>query len=94
MKSTEKSQIELKKIQAKLEVLSSKIDKIQKDKLQTQIIDNADFIRLMNISNSTAKNWRKKGIIAYSQIECKIYYKITDIQLLLKNHYHSFKIQT
>ncbi len=94
MKSTEKSQIELKEIQAKLEALSSKIDEIQKDKLQTQIIDNADFIRLMNISNSTSKNWRKKGIIAYSQIENKIYYKITDIQLLLKNHYHSFKIQT
>ena len=93
MKSTEKSQIELKEIQAKLEALSSKIDKIQKDKLQAQIIDNADFIRLMNISNSTSKNWRKKGIIAYSQIENKIYYKIEDIKLLLKSHYHSFKIQ-
>lgn len=91
MKSTEKSQIELKEIQAKLEALSSKIDKIQKDKLQTQIIDNADFIRLMNISNSTSKNWRKKGIIAYSQIENKIYYKIVDIQKLLDDNYYFIK---
>jgi len=94
MKSTEKSQIELKKIQEQLEFTIKRIDKIQKDKLQKQIIDNADFIQLMNISNSTAKNWRKKGIIAYSQIENKIYYKIADIQLLLNKHYFPFKIQS
>ena len=94
MKTTEKSQIELKQIQEKLEALSQRINKIQKEKFETQIIDNADFIQLMNISNSTARNWRNKGLIAYSQIENKIYYKVSDIQLLLNNHYHSFKIQS
>lgn len=93
MKSTEKSQIELREIQEKLQTLSNKINKIQKEKFETQIIDNADFIQLMNISNSTSRNWRNKGLIAYSQIENKIYYKVSDIQLLLNNHYHSFKIQ-
>ena len=94
MKTTETSQIELKQIQEKLEALSQRINKIQKEKFETQIIDNADFIQLMNISNSTARNWRNKGLIAYSQIENKIYYKVSDIQLLLNNHYHSFKIQS
>ena len=93
MKTTEKSQIELKQIQEKLEALSQRINKIQKEKLQTQIIDNSDFIQLMNISNSTARNWRNKGLIAYSQIENKIYYRLTDIQLLLNNHYSPFKFQ-
>ena len=91
MKTTEKSQIELREIQERLDALSNKINKIQKEKLQTQIIDNADFLQLMNISNSTARNWRNKGLIAYSQIENKIYYKVSDIQLLLNNHYKPFK---
>ena len=94
MKITEKSKIELREIQEKLEVLSNKINKLQKEKFETKIIDNADFIQLMNISNSTARNWRNKGLIAYSQIENKIYYKVSDIQLLLNNHYNPFKIQS
>jgi DNA-binding transcriptional MerR regulator len=93
MKTTEKSQIELREIQEKLEALSNKINKIQKEKFETQIIDNADFIQLMNISNSTSRNWRNKGLIAYSQIENKIYYKVSDIQLLLNYHYSPFKFQ-
>lgn len=87
MKTTEKSQIELREIQEKLEVLSNKINKIQKEKIELQIIDNADFIQLMNISNSTARNWRNKGIIAYSQIENKFYYKVVDIHKLLDDNY-------
>lgn len=90
MKTTEKSQIELREIQEKLEALSNKINKIQKEKFETQIIDNADFIQLMNISNSTARNWRNKGLIAYSQIENKIYYKVGDIQKMLDDNYFSF----
>lgn len=91
MKTTEKSQIELREIQEKLEVLSNKINKIQKEKFETQIIDNADFLHLMNISNSTARNWRNKGLIAYSQIENKIYYKVGDIQKLLDDNYYFMK---
>lgn len=88
MKSTEKSQIELKEIKDKLAIIVLKINQLQKNTLENQIIDNADFIRLMNISNSTAKNWRKKGIISYAQIENKIYYKVVDIKKLIANNYY------
>ena len=88
MNNTEIQQIALKEIQDKLDILTTKINKLQKNKLESQIIDNADFLQLMNISNSTAKNWRNKGIIPYSQIENKFYYKIVDIQKLLDNNYH------
>ena len=88
MNNTEIQQIALKEIQDKLDILTTKINKLQKNKLESQIIDNADFLQLMNISNSTAKNWSNKGIIPYSQIENKFYYKIVDIQKLLDNNYH------
>tara|TARA_R110002049_G_scaffold161901_2_gene327487 strand:- start:8751 stop:9008 length:258 start_codon:yes stop_codon:yes gene_type:complete len=83
MNNTEIQQIALKEIQDKLDILTTKINKLQKNTLDNSIIDNADFIQLMNISNSTSKNWRKKGVIPYSQIEGKFYYKIKDIKRLL-----------
>lgn len=79
----------LKEIKDKLEILTAKINKLHKNKLEHQIIDNADFIQLMKISNSTAKNWRNKRIIPYSQIENKIYYKVKDIESLLNKNYDS-----
>ena len=82
--------LKLKEIENKLELTIKKLEKLQSSILGKQIIDNADFIQLMQISSSTAKNWRKKGIIAFSQIENKIYYKIEDIQLMLDKHYKSF----
>tara|TARA_R110001583_G_scaffold143023_1_gene295140 strand:- start:2664 stop:2936 length:273 start_codon:yes stop_codon:yes gene_type:complete len=81
--------IKLKEIENKLELTIKKLEKLQSSILEKQIIDNADFIRLMQISSSTAKNWRNKGIISYSQIENKIYYKIQDIQLMIDKHYRS-----
>tara|TARA_R110002033_G_scaffold42885_2_gene84125 strand:+ start:1140 stop:1421 length:282 start_codon:yes stop_codon:yes gene_type:complete len=91
MNHTEMSITELRIIKEKLDFLIIKINKLQKNKLDNLIIDNADFIQLMNISNSTAKNWRNKGVIAYSQIEHKFYYKVADIKQLLENNYFSFK---
>jgi len=51
------------------------------------IIDNFRFLDLMGISVKTAQNWRDQGIISYSQINNKIYYRISDIKELL-NKYH------
>lgn len=49
------------------------------------IIDNAEFIRLFQITGKTAQNWRDEGIIEYSQVKGKIYYTLQDIEKLLKN---------
>ena len=51
------------------------------------IIDNFRFIELMGISSKTALNWRDKGIISYSQVNNKIFYRKSDIIELL-NKYH------
>ncbi len=55
-------------------------------------IDNAQFLKLMNVSPKTAQTWRDNGIISYSQIGSKIYYQQSDIEQLLKrNHFNSKK---
>ncbi len=49
-------------------------------------IDNAQFMRLMNISRRTAQKWRDENIIAYSQVGSKIYYSLGDIKELISHH--------
>ena len=63
--------------------------KLQLKKLQYNndvFLDNQEFLQVMNISKRTAQ-WRDSGIIAYSQVGAKIYYRFSDIEdLLNKNH--------
>lgn len=62
-----------------------------KNNANAEFIDNADFIKLMNISKRTAQSWRDNSIISYHQIGAKIYYKSTDVEALLKLHYQPSK---
>lgn len=89
MEFSKKSKAEITAIYKKLDQLDFKIDTLSRNIFENHIIDNSDFIRLMNISSSTAKNWRRKGIIPYSQIENKIYYQVNDLRKLLNNNYHN-----
>lgn len=52
------------------------------------IIDNSQFMALMGISSKTAELWRKQGIVNYTQVKSKIYYRISDIKTLLEDNYH------
>jgi hypothetical protein len=55
------------------------------------IIDNFRFIELMGISAKTAQAWREKGIISYSKIGSKIYYRVSDIKAVLDKHHKESK---
>ena len=55
-------------------------------------MDNEEFIQLMGISKRTAQGWRDEGKISFSQVGNKIYYKQSDVDKLLAEHYNkSFK---
>lgn len=63
---------------------------IQKQKNPDDVfLDNQEFIQLMNISKRTAQGWRDEGIISFSQIGSKIYYRMSDIQKLLTSNSRS-----
>lgn len=81
----------LNNIEKRLEELTAIVTKRQESIFSKVIIDNDDFQRLFKISPNTADNWRKQGIIAFSQINNKIVYKIEDINLMLDKHYRPFK---
>ena len=81
----------LNNIEKRLEELTAIVTKRQENIFNKVIIDNDEFQRLFKISPGTAANWREKGLIAYSQINNKIVYKIQDINTMLDNNYRPFK---
>ncbi|MBK7567983.1 MAG: helix-turn-helix domain-containing protein [Bacteroidetes bacterium] len=75
------------------EQLIGKIDALQatlleKEKQPKEIwLDNQEFIQLLKISKRSAQNFRDSGMISFSQIGAKIYYRLSDVEELLKKHY-------
>lgn len=81
----------LDNIEKRLEELTHAVTKKQDRIFDKVIIDNEEFQKLFKISPGTAANWREKGLIAYSQINNKIVYKIEDINKMLDDNYRPFK---
>ena len=78
----------LSKIEATLIELTKKN---KRSCFQKEIIDNDEFQQLFNVSQGTAENWRKQGLIAYFQINSKIYFKVKDVERLIEEHYKPLK---
>lgn len=70
----------------RLDELNKKLEEKQKNPQDT-FLDNQEFLQLMNISKRTAQTWRDEGVISFSQIGSKIYYRMSDVQKLLDNNY-------
>lgn len=82
---------QFQQIQEQLDEIKHVLAEKQKN-LKDIFVDNQDFIQMMNISKRTAQTWRDEGIIAFSQIGHKIYYRTSDIQKLIdKYHNPAFK---
>lgn len=74
--------------------LISKIEQIQQslnsrnNPKQEVFLDNEEFIKTMKISRRTAQTWRDEGKISFSQVGNKIYYKLSDVEKTLQDHYN------
>lgn len=50
-------------------------------------MDNSDVMRALNISQRTLQTLRSNGMLPYSQIGGKLYYRRADIETLLDSNY-------
>lgn len=66
-------------------------EKLKQQPLSETWLDNQDVCTLLHISKRTLQHYRDTGIIPYSQIGAKIYYKASDIEDHLNDHYQSIK---
>lgn len=75
------------------EILTGKISKLikhvdelyptEKSELEQNWIENAELARRLHISLRTLQTYRERGIIGFSRIGRKIYYKVSDITDLI-----------
>jgi len=58
----------------------------QPDLRSETLLDRQDLLQLFHISVRTLQNWRTKGILPYSKIRNKIYYRQSDVDEMLQKH--------
>jgi hypothetical protein len=91
MEECKKCREPLENIQERLTKILTLLETKQRSDPSQVFFDNQEFIQLMNISKSTAQAWRDSGMIAYSQVRNKMYYRLSDILQLIEKHHKPSK---
>lgn len=74
-------------LKEKIEAIQEKIETEKRKQWEQEWIDNETFLKRLGISRKTGQTYRDQGLISFSQIGNKIYYRNKDVEaLLLKNH--------
>lgn len=51
-------------------------------------LDNQDVCDVLGISKRTLQTYREKGLLPFSRIRHKIFYRLTDVENLLQSSHH------
>ena len=75
----------------RFEAFTQKVENLcgyHQDKSLNRWLDNQDVCRILNISKRTLQTYREKGLLPFSRIRHKIFYKPEDVgKLLQSSHY-------
>lgn len=79
---------EINKIYKKLDEISQSVNvNIKRNPLKEVWLDVSETCQLLKISKRTLQSYRDNGILSFSQIAGKIYFKASDIEEHLQKHY-------
>lgn len=56
-----------------------------------RLLDNQDLCELLNTSKRSIQRYRSSGTLKYRMLWHKVYYKESDVQDFLKNHFREFE---
>ena len=73
-------------IVGKLDAINTRLNAKEKEPKE-KWLDNQELMQLLKISKRTAQHYRDSGLISFSQVGNKIYYRLKDIQQLLNENY-------
>ena len=74
-------------IVGKLDAINTRLNAKEKEPKE-KWLDNQELMQLLKISKRTAQHYRDSGLISFSQVGNKIYYRLSDIETLLIKHYN------
>jgi hypothetical protein len=83
--SVEFSIIQLKLILSRLDELTQKLETIYR-RNGLIVLSNEDVIRILKVSPNTLQVWRNQGLIKFSQVGKKLFYRIEDLIQFLDDH--------
>ena len=63
-----------------------KLVREQKPQLEDSILGTEGVMNLLNVSRRSLQNWRDNGLIEYSAVNGKFYYRVSAINKMLDNH--------
>lgn len=75
-------------LQERFEAFVDKIDKLcdeNNGKNLKRWLDNEDVCHILNVTKRTLQTYRDQGILPYTQIGHKIYYRPEDVEKIIKN---------
>ena len=76
-------------IVTKIDHILAKVTEEKSKQPLTEIwLDNQQVCELLKVSIRTLQTYRDEGMISFSQIGSKIYYKASDIETHLTKHYN------
>lgn len=74
------------KIDEVIQILKEQ-NKESKKGLSEKWLDSSEVLSVLKISSRTLQNYRDQRLIPFSKIGSKIYYKASDIEKYLNDHY-------
>lgn len=75
------------------EMTDEELDALVEKTFLEDWIDNQDVMQLLHISIRTLQTLRSNGILPYSRINNKIYYRRQDIQKILADNYTMYRLR-
>ena len=74
-------------LKGELKAINTRLDAKEKEPSE-KWLDNQEIMLLLHISKRTLQNYRDSGLISFSQVGAKIYYRLSDVEALLQKHYN------
>jgi hypothetical protein len=71
----------------KLEQVNHKLETLPEQSSGDTWLDVEETMRLLKVSKSTLQIYRDKGLISFSQVGNKIYFRRSDLDELRESHY-------
>jgi len=76
-----------KDLKGTLDTISQRLSAKEKEPKE-KWLDNGELMQLLKISKRTAQHYRDSGMISFSQVGNKIYYRLSDVEAMLNKHYN------
>ncbi|KZE82843.1 Helix-turn-helix domain-containing protein [Myroides marinus] len=78
----------MERLSTRLDSLSENITKIQLQTLNIdgeELLDNQDVLQILKVSYRSLQRYRSEKKLPYYKLKGKIYYKLSDVQQLLRD---------